>query len=208
MTDSLLSRFADFVIYLLPGLLLVLSAIYRFAPDRLRHPEAKLGLGELALVLAGAYLVGMVTFRLSDEIVYLLDVYYGENPMVGIIQRFPELGRVSSSLQQQLGINTDNPVTSYRYAAAIVLEKSPHSAEAAERLMALGHLFRNLLICMPIALLLLSQPLWRRFRWKGIAAAVACASILEYLFLKTFLEFWSSGIWKYLRAYLVWSALK
>jgi hypothetical protein len=208
MTDSILSRFADLVIYLLPGLLLSLSAIYRLSPGRLRHPEEALGLGELTLVLAGSYLIGVITFRISDEIVFMLEIYYRENALVGIVRRFPELANIAVSLHQIIGVKAEGPVECYRYAAAVVLEKSPRSAEAAERLMAIGHLFRNLLVCMPIAALLLLQPLWRRFHWKGLIAACTCASLLEFLFLKTFLAFWAAGIWKYLRAYLVWSALR
>lgn len=207
MTDSLLSRFADLVIYLIPGMLVLLTATYRFAPEQLKHPQEKLGFGELVIGLAVAYLIGVITFRLSDEIINVLAIVYGESVLEGIARRFPELAKVDISLRQVLSLKPDGPVTCYRYAAAVIVERAPRSAEAAERLLALAHLFRNLLVCTPLTALFLLQPLRARFGWKGLVSVGLASALLEFIFLKTFLAFWAAAVWKYLRAYVVWAAL-
>jgi len=207
MDEFLLSSFIDFAVYLLPGLIVVIAAIIRFQPDRLRHTREKLGFGELLLGLAAAYLIGMLTFRLSEIVIYPMNVYYCENPLEGIIRLFPEIDKLRESLVSSLTIKDSGNVEVYRYVKVIIQEKAPASAKEAERLMTISHLFRNLLLCMPLAFLIVWRPIKKQFGGKWFFVLCVLFLPLEFMILKTFLAFWSASVWMYLRAYIIWHSL-
>jgi hypothetical protein len=207
LPDTIASPF-DVLVYLVPGGLVLLALIYRYAPDRISKAQGRLGLGEVVIGFMAALLLGIVTLRVSEKGLDVSQFIYHESALDGIIRRFPDLPTVASTLDARLGLRNADVGWYYQYARVIVEEKAPRSAEAAERLYSLALLCRNMLVCLPVAFVIVGSRLANNShrRWRVVGLAAGLAMFLEYLFTKAFLAYWAAAVWKILRAYIVWQS--
>ena len=64
MPDAITSQI-DIVIYLVPGYLVLLAAVFAHAPDRIRATREKLGAGEILASVIAALLLGIAIHRIA-----------------------------------------------------------------------------------------------------------------------------------------------
>ncbi|MGG6293600.1 hypothetical protein ACQ4M4_04165 [Leptolyngbya sp. AN02str] len=212
MNSLLPSNLYDTLVYIIPGFLIGISLLFLFSPESLSLDNDRIGLGMLTLFLILSYVFGIIVHRLSGLIIYPLYYYFGEGVLEGIIRDFPDIELVRSLMSKNLGITPNLEVEHYRYALLIVSDKLPKSAEAAEKMMAMSTMSRNLLICFPIFTLSATKALAKHFSRKIELSIFLSVSIIlifvEFILLKSFLSFWSSAVWEVLRGYIVWSMLE
>jgi hypothetical protein len=202
MPDGVVTQ-SDISTYLVPGYVVLLAILYSFAPPLLRLDQQKLGAGVVLASLIAALLIGVAVHRVSASLLVINRVIYRESALSGIVRRFEHLPKVRANLTKHLGFEARNAVDAYYYGKIIVDERLPRTAESAERLMNMALLCRNMLLAIPIAacaLLIHERRRPRPRRMRVIAGIGSAAVILEYLFLKGFLSYWSASVWRILRA--------
>ena len=207
MTEFVPRSLTDILAYLLPGCLLVLAFVYTFAPSRLAKTDQRLGLGEMTAAVTGAYLLGIVLFRVSEIVIWPFSWWFGRGVLHGIITDFPNSQVLCDGLEAKVGVAFHSPVDCYRFASQVVQDRLPRSAEAAERLLAVGLMARSLLLAIPLVTTLIAWRFRKTPKFVGPVAAVVVGAVLEGVFAKVFLAHWSAAVWRFLRTYMVWQSL-
>jgi len=205
MTDLIPRGLTDLFVYFVPGAALLATVIYAFAPNWLKRGEQKVGLGEAALALLLTFLLGVVLFRVSEFVIWPFSWLLRRGVLEGVIADFPDSQGLCAGLSSKLQIDFKTNIDCYRFASQLVHDRAPRSAETAERLLAFSLMARSLLLGVPVAAGVL---IWRfrRSRWWAVASVLATGLILEALFAKIFLVYWSAAVWRVLRSYVVWRA--
>lgn len=202
MPDGVVTQ-SDIATYLVPGYVVLLAVLYSYASHLLRLDQQKLGAGAVLASLIAALLIGVAVHRVSASLLVVDRVIYRESALSGIVRRFEHLPRVQTNLKKHLGFEARDAVDAYYYGKILVDERLPRTAESAERLMSMALLCRNMLLAIPIAAFALLAHERRRSRPHGLRIMVGisfAAVVLEYLFLKGFLSYWSASVWRILRA--------
>ncbi|HEV7766645.1 MAG TPA: hypothetical protein VGQ76_16715 [Thermoanaerobaculia bacterium] len=180
-----------------------MAVLYSYASHLLRVDQQKLGAGVVLASMIAALLIGVAVHRVSASLLVINRVIYRESALSGIVRRFEYLPTVHANLKKHLGFEARDAVDAYYYGKILVDERLPRTAESADRLMSMALLCRNMLLAIPIAAGALLAHERRRKRPHGrrvMAGILFAAVILEYLFLKGFLSYWSASVWRILRA--------
>jgi hypothetical protein len=204
MPDSLASQL-DIAAYLVPGYLVLLSLLYAYEPTRLRVQRQKLGAGEILASILAALLIGVALHRISGFALSASEAILRQKILVATVERFESLPAVQAKVIEHLGFTPPHLVDSYFYGRILVDERAPRTAVAAERLMSMALLCRNMLIAIPLAGAILVSRLFKESNHKvvAIAATAAGALILEFFFLKGYQSYLSASVWRILRAVLL-----
>jgi len=203
-------QFVDIAVYLMPGLLVVLSLVFCFYPTLLSAPAKKIGFVELILILGVSYIIGIIINKLSFLVLYPSYLIARKAILERIVFSFPEIDKVKAAIAKNLQIkNIDiDYVWYYRYAQSIVAEKYPESALVADRLLYMSLLCRNLLVSIPLSAFFFCIQLVRRGKWRKMYfLGLIVIFLLMGLFYKAFTSYWKTSVWRTLRAYLIWQSI-
>lgn len=207
MPDIINSPF-DIIVYLIPGALLLVAIVFRCEPDRLRHAQEKIGLGELLVGLVAAILLGIIALRLSGVVLPIARLVYGEGILAGMVRTFPELSSIRETVDAKVKLGRNGDIWYYHYARAVVEQKVQASTESAQRLYSLALLCRSMLLCVPTAALILASAYTKQRPrpWRKAVILIGALTGLELIFAHAFLSYWAAAVWKFLRAYVVLQA--
>jgi hypothetical protein len=182
---------------------ILLAVLYSYAPSLLRLDHQRLGAGAVLASIIAALLLGVAVHRFSASLLVINRVLYRESALTGIVRRFEHLPMVQAKVAKYLRFYPKDAVDAYYYGKLLVDEKMPRTADAAERLMSMAVLCRNMLVAIPIAFVALMRRNGSDGRTKRLSATIGLAIgalFFEALFLRGFLSYWSASVWRILRA--------
>lgn len=184
-------------------MLIGMSYLFSFHGDIVKNEREKSSVFASVVLFALFYLIGIVCFRFSELFIYVYKYVFSRNPLESIIHHFNELGVLKAYVLSKIPLTDSSDIQIYRYSKILVLSENPASANNAERMMAIGHLFRSLLVAIPVSvgLILCRIKKYRNVEVAVVVVFVVC--IVEIGFAKVYMSYWAASVLQYLRAAVV-----
>jgi hypothetical protein len=193
----------EFVVYVVPGYVVLLAVTYAWAPDFLAAAKEKLGAGQVIGSAVTALLLGIFIHQLST---FFLNVI-GWPSFTGIVENFAHSAAARVKIERSLGFPVSDAADAYFYGRILVGERAPHAAESATRLLQLANVCQNMIVAVLIAAWPIGHGLERR-GWKRslrFSVAFGVAVALVVVFFYGLRLYWTAAIWRILRAVLLFS---
>ena len=195
----------DFLVYVVPGYVLLLAAVYTWLPERFMAAREHLGAGEVLASVMAALLVGIFIHQMATFALNLADDIFGWPTYHRIVLRFAHVQQVRAKLAARLGFSPADVADCYFYGRILVAEQAPRTAESAERLLRLANVCQNMLLAVPLAAVFVtfSRPLRGKSRWLRLGAPLTLAAALDAVFFYGLVMYWTAATWRILRAALL-----
>lgn len=193
----------DFLVYVVPGYVILLAVAYAWAPEVLMAAKERLGAGQVIGSAVTALLLGIFIHQVST---FLLNAI-GWPSFTAIVENFAHSAAARMKIEEIVGFRVNDAADAYFYGRILVGEKAPHTAESAARLLQLANVCQNMIL----AVLLAAWPIghgMRRRKWNRLPRFVVAfggAFALALVFLYGLRLYWTAAIWRILRAVLLFS---
>lgn len=202
---DLASSQLDFLVYVIPGYVLLLAAVYTWLPERFTAARDHLGAGEVLGSAVAALLIGIFIHQIATSALNLADDLFGWPTYNRIVQRFAHVEQVRAKLKARLGFAPTDVADCYFYGRVLVAEQAPRTAESAERLLRLANVCQNMLLAVPLAAIVVSfsRPLRTRKWWLRFGIPLALSAAIDAVFFYGLIMYWTAAAWRVLRATLL-----